>query len=150
MITPGAPTPAYALARLRFAFRALAAQAGRGALGGERECALACLMAARLASALLPTSRLPPPARVTRAAAARAWLAALALPTALRIPVARVVDASAGEDTLRLAQNVRVLALAAAEWLDTPSRAELERLALTLGAEPASGSPAGTQPSAPA
>lgn len=147
MITPGLPAPPYALAPLRFPFRALAAQVGRGALGGERECGLACLMAARLASALLPASRLPAPLRLARASAARGWLAALALPAALRIPVARVVDASAGDDTLRLAQNIRVLAIAAAQWLDTPSRAELERLALTLGAEPTGGSPAVTNPS---
>jgi hypothetical protein len=131
----------------RFPFPALAALAGRGALGGERETALAALMAARLAAGLATLS-VPPDARGARAAAARAWLTGLALPPALRTPLARVVDTSAGEDRLRLAQHLRALSHAASAWLDSPSRSELERLALLLGETP-SGS-AGATPSSTA
>ncbi len=136
----------YALPPHRFPFRALAARAGRGTLGGERECALGCLMSARLAAAALTGTRLPTPLRIARATGARAWLGTLALPATLRTPLARVVDASAGEDPLRLAGAVRALAVAAAPWLDMPSRAELERLALSVGEEPAASEPSPQHP----
>jgi hypothetical protein len=138
----------------RFPFPSLAALAGRAALGGERETALAALMAARLAAGLATLS-VPPATRGSRAAAARAWLTGLALPPALRTPLARVVDASAGEDRLRLAQHLRSLSHAASTWLDSPSRSELERLALLLGDTPSSTagatppSTAGSTPSGP-
>jgi hypothetical protein len=139
------PGHTHTIAPNRFPFPALAALAGRGALGGEREAALAALMAARLAAGLTVHS-VPSSARGARAVAARAWLTGLALPPALRTPLARVVDASAGEDRLRLAQHLRALSHVASEWLDSPSRSELERLALLLGETPSSaadGTPSG-------
>src|SRR5688500_19769849 len=69
--------PPYALHPTRFPCRALAARAGRAALGGEREVALACWLAARLALGLLPPEAVPAPLREVRAAAARGWLANL-------------------------------------------------------------------------
>ena len=90
--------PPYALATPRFRFRALAALVGRSALGGDREVALATLLAARLVVGALPPQPLPQGVRITRANGARAWFAALALPAALRQSLARLVDATTSVD----------------------------------------------------
>src|SRR5687768_947861 len=99
--------PPYSLAPNRFPCRALAARAGRAALGGEREVALACWVGARLALALLPPAAVPATLREARAAAARGWLANLALPAATRVPLSRLVDASGGDSPAGAAAAIR-------------------------------------------
>ncbi|MGH7721060.1 MAG: hypothetical protein ACREON_19710, partial [Gemmatimonadaceae bacterium] len=69
---PSPTAPPYSLPPHRFGFPALAARAGRAALGGERESALACLMAARVVAGALPPDAIPYAARAHRAGAARA------------------------------------------------------------------------------
>jgi hypothetical protein len=115
----------------RFPWRALAALAGRQPIGGEREIALGCLMAARLASGAYGAGALPPAVRAERAAGARVWLASLTVPPAIRAALTRVTDASARTPTPapELAGAIRALVASAASQLDAPSRAELERLA---------------------
>ena len=130
----GSPPP-YSLAPTRFPCRALAARAGRAALGGEREVALGCWLGARLAVALLPAESVPALDRGPRAAAARAWLAGLALPAATRTALSRLVDASGGDSPAGAAAAIRrVLGVASAQ-LDAASRAELERIADALERE---------------
>jgi hypothetical protein len=92
------PLPPYALATPRFRFRALAALVGRSPLGGEREVALATLLAARLVVGTMPPTPLPQSVRITRANGARAWFAALALPAALRQTLTRLLDATTSVD----------------------------------------------------
>ena len=125
------PTP-YALAQPAFRFRALAALAGRAALGGERETALGVLLAARLAATLLPPDAIAPEARAERASAARTWLSSLALPAGVRPSLARVIEASAGDDSAALAAAVEKAAETAARLLDAASAAELSMLVRAL------------------
>lgn len=130
------PPPPYGLRALPpFALPALAALAGRSTLGGARESALACLLAARLALALLPPDPMPEAPRRARAQATLAWLATIALPPATRDAAAAVVEASALEAAVApppLAEALR--ALAALPGLDEAASAELRGLADALAA----------------
>lgn len=126
--------PPYSLAAPTFRFRALASLAGRAPLGGEREMALAGLMAARLADAFLLEVPLSTAARASRAAGARVWCSTLTLPAAARIPLARVVDASETGDRQHVAELLAAFATVAGPVLDAPSRAELADLAASLAA----------------
>lgn len=128
-VPPSTPPIANLHAPRPFPFRALAALAGRQPIGGEREVALACLMAARVASGAIGATPLPQPARAARAFAARGWVASLALPASLRLAVAAVLDASAEGTAGGLAAAVRGLRDTATRHLDVGSRAELEKLA---------------------
>src|SRR5262252_2843900 len=95
-IGPVPLSPPYALSSPRFRFRALAALVGRSPLGGEREVALATLLAARLVVGALPP--LPQQVRIVRANGARAWFAALAVPTSFRQSLTRLIDATTSVD----------------------------------------------------
>ena len=125
--------PPYSLATPAFRFRALASLAGRAPLGGEREMALAALMAARLAEASLLEVPLSGPARASRAAGARVWCSTLTLPATARIPLARVVDASEHGDRPHIAEMLTAFAVVAGPILDAASRAELAELVTSLG-----------------
>jgi hypothetical protein len=122
------PLPPYALATPRFRFRALAALAGRAALGGEREVALATLLAARLVVGALPPQPLPQAVRATRANGARAWLASLALPAVLRQTFARLVDATTEVDREMLEPALRAVIDLTSSQLDAGALAELQEV----------------------
>ncbi|HUQ82795.1 MAG TPA: hypothetical protein VM076_16710 [Gemmatimonadaceae bacterium] len=128
------PSPPYALAAPRFRFRALAALAGRSPLGGEREVALATLLAARLVVGALPPQPLPQGVRITRANGARAWFAALALPAPLRQSLARLVDATMSVDRDGLEPALRTLIEVGMPQLDALAIAELRDVLKALGA----------------
>ena len=125
-------SPPYALATPRFRFRALAALVGRSPLGGEREVALAALLAARLVLGALPPQPLPQGVRAARANGARAWLAALAVPAPLRQALARLVDATAGIDRASLEPALQAVIDASSPQLDPPAIAELREIARLL------------------
>jgi hypothetical protein len=126
--------PPYALTTPVFRFRSLAALAGRAPIGGAREVALACFVAARLATDCCdPALDLDDESRAARCAGAKAWLGTIAIPAPVRTPVARCADASARADALTMAPLVAGLAKAAESFLDPASRAELEALAADLG-----------------
>jgi hypothetical protein len=123
----------YALVAPSFPFRHLAALAGRAPIGGAREVALGCFMAARLASECArPDVAADHDARQARAEAARSWLGTLTLPTAVRTPLARCLDSSAGGDAGIVAREVASVRVACASYLDATSRAELDALAAAL------------------
>jgi hypothetical protein len=133
------PLP-YALAAPVFPFRHLASLAGRAPIGGAREVALACFVAARLAADRgLGDVAIPPAARSARCAGAKAWLGTLALPAPVRSSAAQCVEMSAGGGTHDLARAMRDLSTASAPFLDPGSRAELDAVAAVLAAvrEPA-------------
>ncbi|MEO7455066.1 MAG: hypothetical protein ABIY52_02315 [Gemmatimonadaceae bacterium] len=126
--------PPYALASPSFRFRHLANLAGRAPIGGAREVALACFVAARLAAESVGTLGEDPEARAARAVAARTWLGTLALPSAVKSPVLRCAELSGNGAAAVMGREVSGMAMAASNWLDAPSRAELEALATSLRA----------------
>ena len=116
-------------------FRALAALVARSPMGGEREIAMACFMAARLLGPVADPpggEAIPADARGERATAARAWLAGLAMPATLRTLFARVLDASATSDRAAMAERLEALTDSVARFLDEPAKAELDALAERL------------------
>jgi hypothetical protein len=123
----------YALPAPVFRFRHLAACAGRAPLGGAREVALACFVAARLASDCCDdTLGLDEETRAARCTGAKGWLGTVAIPAPVRSPVSKLADASAHGDGVVLAPLVVALAKAAESFLDGPSRGELVALAASL------------------
>jgi hypothetical protein len=125
--------PPYALAAPVFRFRHLAALAGRAPIGGAREVALACFVAARLVSDCCdPTLELDEPSRAARCAGAKGWLGTIAIPAPVRTPVAKLAEASASAEPTAIAPLVTALTKAAESFLDPPARGELEALAVRL------------------
>ncbi|HEX6535136.1 MAG TPA: hypothetical protein VF041_11085 [Gemmatimonadaceae bacterium] len=127
-----APTPPpYSLPPHRFPFQALAAQAARAPLGGAREVALACLMAARLADASR-TMRVSDAARAARAVGARAWFGAVAVPAPLRQPLARVAASIEHEGDAEMAGALAAVLAAARRHLEPGGIAEIEHVIAAL------------------
>lgn len=131
--------PPYALPVPTFPFRHLAMLAGRAPIGGAREVALACFVAARLASdRALPGDAVPPDVRSARCAGAKAWLGTLALPAPVRGAVGRCVESSAEGTRHDVAREIGALGEAARPFLDPHSRAELEAVNAALRGGPVS------------
>ncbi|MEO8561130.1 MAG: hypothetical protein ABI601_03585 [bacterium] len=123
----------FALPTPVFRFRHLAALAGRAPIGGAREVALACFVAARLASDCCdPTLDLDDESRASRYAGAKAWLGTIAIPSPVRTPVSRCAEASATADAKTMAPLIVSLAKAAESFLDPAARGELDALASRL------------------
>ena len=120
--------PPYALHTLRFRFRALATQAGRSSLGGDREVVLACFVAARIGAGLFPEMRADPAKLQVRAVAARQWLSSISVPGQVRQAVGAVISASAGADAVAAARALTHLLLLAPAQLDEASVAEIQEL----------------------
>jgi hypothetical protein len=128
----GQPPP-FALASAPFRFKALASHAGRAALGGDREVALACFTAARLAAGLLPPYLLAPADTTARIAATRQWLASLALASPARVATVGVIDAVASGNKRSVVSALSSLIEACVRHLDQASVAELHELMGDLG-----------------
>lgn len=126
-----ASLPPYAVAPTEFRFPALAALAGRAALGGQREVALATYMAARLVHDLLPDQELDPVVRGERAAAAKHWLSTVTLPAQVRPALVRLIEAS-NANRATSAAAVRAVIAATSAQLDKGARLELDRLSEAL------------------
>jgi len=127
--------PPFSLDAPAFRFRALALLAGRAALGGEREMALATLMAARLAEGVLPPCPLSATARRGRGVGARLWFSTLTLPAATRVPLARLVEATEGAERTAVAMALAAFAEIAKPMLDGPSRLEIAELIAAVSRE---------------
>jgi hypothetical protein len=129
------PLPPYALAAPTFPFPHLAGLAGRAPIGGAREVALACFVAARLAAECGPGVGDPEdPARAARVAGAKAWVGTLTLPNEVRAPLIRCVESTAQGPARTVAQEISALAVVGGGYLDAGSRHELETLAAMLRA----------------
>ena len=123
----------YALVTPTFPFRHLATLAGRAPIGGTREVALGCFMAARLAAECgRPDTELTSEGCQARATSARSWLGALTLPPAVRTPIAKCIESSATGSPAAVARDLAALSASCASYLDGASRAELEALAAAL------------------
>ena len=129
--------PRYALATPRFRFRALAACAGRASLGGDREIALACLVAGRLASALLPPYTIAAADTRARSTAAKHWLSSLSLPTPVRSALTHLADAVASGNQKAAGSALTHLVSVAQRSIDEASSSELA--AVTTGLESGEG-----------
>jgi len=128
----GQPPP-FALAAPFFRFKALASHAGRAALGGDREVALACFVAARLAVSLLPPYLLAPADSAARIASTRQWLASLALSSHARVAMVSVIDAVASSNRRGAINALSGLIEVSVRQLDQASVAELHELMGELG-----------------
>jgi hypothetical protein len=127
------PLPPYALSSPTFPFPHLAGLAGRAPIGGAREVALACFVAARLASDCTAESvELAENGRAARSAGAKGWLGTLALPPVVRGPLLRCVETTADGSPRAVGNELSELAAAGAAYLDPGSRTELETLAALL------------------
>ena len=126
--------PPFALATPAFRFRALASHAGRAALGGDREIALACLAIARLGAGMLPPVMLAPGDAGTRTASVKHWLASLTLAPAARSAATAAIDAIAAGKRRATGDALRSLAKVAGPHLDAQARGEIEELAAELQA----------------
>jgi len=125
--------PPYALPAPVFRFRNLATLAGRAPIGGAREVALACFVAARLVNDCCdPVLALDDEARAARCAGAKGWLGTIAIPSPVRTPVAKLAEASANGHPESMAPLVAALAKAADSFLDPAARSELAALAAQL------------------
>jgi hypothetical protein len=125
--------PPYALPAPVFRFRNLATLAGRAPIGGAREVALACFVAARLVNDCCdPILALDEDARTARCAGAKGWLGTIAIPAPVRTPVAKLAEASANGHADAMAPLVAALAKAADSFLDAAARSELDTLATQL------------------
>jgi len=123
--------PPFAVAPTYFRFPALAALAGRAAIGGQREVALATYVAARLAHDLLPDRELEPAVRQERAGAAKNWLASMMLPPQVKPAVIRLIEATS-HDRAAAAPALRGMLAVSGSQLDGAGRLELEQLADAL------------------
>lgn len=124
--------PPYALAATPFPLPALAALAGKAALGGDREVAIACFVVARLAAGLLAPHALATELREKRAGACRSWLTSQALPAAIRAQLIAAADSTAAAERPAIAAAMRGLRAQAAKHLDGASGQELDSLAARL------------------
>jgi hypothetical protein len=123
--------PPYALPPLVFPFRHLAALAGRAPIGGAREVALACFLAARLASDRL-AGVMTSDSATARGVGARGWLATLAVPAPVRASLGRALELSGSGSLADLAVEITALSQAARDYLEPAARGELDRLAAQL------------------
>ncbi|MDO8501241.1 MAG: hypothetical protein Q7S20_05325 [Gemmatimonadaceae bacterium] len=121
--------PPFAIATPTFRFRALASHAGRAALGGDREVALACFAAARLGAGMLPPFMLAPGDAAARAMSTRNWLASLALPGPARAALNATIDAMASGNRKASGHALTGLLTVVAPQLDQLSATELRELA---------------------
>jgi len=134
--------PRFALATPHFRFRALSAFAGRAALGGDREVALACLVVARLACGMLAPNDIQAADAKSRSAAAKQWLSSLSLPSSIRIPLTHVADAVATGNPTTTATALERMLVAVSRNIDEASAAEVRAIVAELsGPPPASRSP---------
>ena len=129
------PLPPYALTAQSFPFPHLASLSGRAPIGGAREVALACFVAARLAADCmdepLESGGL---ARSARATGAKGWLGTLALPAPVRGPLLRCLESTADGPPGAVGRALSELAAAGGLFLDAGSISELDSLAVILSA----------------
>ncbi|MDP9179220.1 MAG: hypothetical protein M3O61_16210 [Gemmatimonadota bacterium] len=127
--------PRFALATPRFRFRALAACAGRASIGGDREVAMACLVAGRLAAALLPPYAIGAADLKARSTGAKHWLASLSLPAPVRSALTHLADAVGVGNRNTSAGALSHLVMVAQRSIDEASASELIGVAAALEAE---------------
>ena len=131
----GAPRAPYALEPTPFPFPHLAAMAGRAGMGGPREIAVACLVAAHLVrESCCAGSSLSDDQRQSRAQGARQWLASAAVPPGVRAALVKLADATAGSSPGPVKGALDSVIAVTANQLEQGARLELARLAQLIAA----------------
>jgi hypothetical protein len=104
--------------------------AGRAALGGPREIALACFLVARIVGdAAYAAGTLTVELRRERLEGVKHWLGAASIPTAVRNALSRLADSSATGDRNAIKAALDSVITVTANQLDQAARLELTRLA---------------------
>ena len=129
---PQVPLPPYALEPTAFPFPALAAMAGRAALGGPRESALACFLVARLVGEFASGDRLPPDQQRTRVQGVKHWLGAVAVPAPLKAALTKLAESTVSGDREVAKSALDSVIAVTANQLDPGARLELSRLAQAI------------------
>jgi hypothetical protein len=124
--------PPFAISTYSFRLRALVSHAGRAALGGDREVALACYATARLAAGMLSPFNLSPAEAAARASSTRNWLASIAVPPHARSALVVAIDAITSGDRKSASGALAEAATVCAPQLDPASEAELRELVTEL------------------
>ena len=134
-ITVSAPRAPYGLEPTTFPFPALAAMAGRAALGGPREIALACFLVARIVGDVsVRQSSLTPEQKAERAQGVKHWLGAATIPSPVRNALSRLADATVSDDPTAIKAALDSVMTVTANQLDPGARLELGRLAQAIAA----------------
>ena len=129
----GAPRAPYSLEPTVFPFPALATMAGRAALGGPREIALACFLVGRIVTeATTVGGPLLPEQKNARTQGAKHWLGAAAIPTPVRTALSRLAECAAADDRQAIAGALDSVMTITASHLDSAARLELGRLAQAI------------------
>jgi hypothetical protein len=131
-IIAGAPRAPYSLAPTVFPLPSLAAMAGRAALGGPREVALACFLVGRLVIDLADGGSITEEQRKTRALGARHWLGSAAIPPVVRSALTRLAEATAAAEPSDMREALESVMTVTANHLDPGSLLELGRLAQAI------------------
>ena len=125
---PNEPRAPYSLEPNAFPLPALAAQAGRAPLGGQRETALACFVVGRLISAACAGSASSSEAGKERVQGVKHWLGAAALPTPLKQGLIRAAECASDGDRGGVKTALDSVMTVTANQLDPAARLELARL----------------------
>jgi hypothetical protein len=97
---------------------------------------MACLVGARMASAMLAPYSIPAADAKSRSTAAKQWLASLSLPPGIRTALGHVADTVASGDKAAAGGALSKLTVAAAHQIDEASAAELRALIADLTPQP--------------
>ena len=126
------PRAPYSLEPNSFPLPALAAQAGRAPLGGQRETALACFVVGRLVASACTAGASGSEAGKERVQGVRQWLGAATIPAPLKQGLVRAAEcASAGDGAGAKAALDSVMTVTANQ-LDPAARLEFARLAQAI------------------
>lgn len=136
--------PPYALAPVTFRFRALVALAERLPLGGERELAVAWLVAARVVWDWRGPGAFSQEASAARAQAARQWLQTLSLPAGTRTAFHTLLDAVAADNHRTALEAWERLVVAMPKAIEGASRTEFRELGQRIRSAGPDTSPATT------
>lgn len=128
------PRHPFALDTPTFAFASLAALAARAPLGGAREIAIVAFAAARMADDVR-AGGFSAEERQARATGARRWMATLSLAEPVRRAYLELIGATE-HDGRAVAVALRRVIEVTGGLLDAASRADLDRLARELDAQP--------------
>ena len=122
------PRAPYSLEPNSFPLPALAAQAGRAPLGGQRETALACFVVGRLVAAACAGGASASEAGKERVQGVKHWLGAAALSTPLKQGLIRAAECASEGDRGGVKTALDSVMTVTANQLDPAARLELARL----------------------
>ena len=106
--------------------------AGTAPLGGPREIALACFLAARIAVDAAQGSILTDEQRLERAQSAKQWLGTASVPAPVKSALVRLAEAAGQGDRNALKSALDSVMTVTANQLDSGPRLELGRLAQAI------------------